>query len=368
MKIQHNILIILILLGMIGCTEELSIADFSDDFSSYTSELRIEAILNSTDFMNSIVRVDKTILVTDTTLFNGLDDNGNWVGYTDENGNGQWDEGEPLNDDIGVSSGREENIGRGNGMPDKGEPNVDEYAEILPLIHDSTMTSISLIEKSTGNLVAEFEWQTNAGTIEEFHQGVSIGSDTQEISDYLEVFYYGGYKPADQYADTQIEIGKEYEFQIQTNSSNIIYGTTIPFPPVELVMEGTIWDADTLLVNSNQNNLVQFLTTDFVSLGNFTFREVINNDSLAFSHSAFFPPSESDQPGTSIFELAPSMFPLGISHVTVSILDNRYSQYFISSLPLRDEALSNLRDQNGNVILGIAGSTTVTSLYVKNVL
>ena len=353
---------------MIGCTEELSIADFSDDFSSYKSELRIEAILNPTDFMNSIVRVDKTILVTDTTLFNGLDDNGNWVGYTDENGNGQWDEGEPLNDDLGVSSGREENIGRGNGIPDKGEPNVDEYAEILPLIHDSTMTSISLIEKSSGNEVAKFEWQTKAGTIEEFHRGVGIGSDTQEIADYLEIFYYGGYKPADQYADTQIEFGNEYEFQIQTSSGNIIYGTTIPFSPAELVMEGTIWDADTLLLNSDQSNLVQFLTTDYVSLGNFTFREVINDDSLSFSHSAFFPPSESDLPGNSIFELAPSMFPLSLSHVTVSILDNRYSQYFISSLPLRDKTLSNLRDQNGNVFLGIAGSTTTTSLYVKNIL
>jgi hypothetical protein len=368
MKIQYNILIILILIVISSCTEELSIADFADDFSSYTSELRIEAILNPTDFMNSIVRVDKTILVTDTILFNGLDDNGNWVGYTDVNGNGVWDEDEPLNDDIGVSSGREENVGRGNGIPDKGEPNVDEYAEILPLIHDSTMTSISLIKKSSGDLVAEFEWKSKAGTIEEFHRGVSIGSGTQEVTDYLEIFYYGGYKPADQYTNVQIEFGQEYEFQIQTSGGNIIYGTTIPFPPAELVMEGTIWDADTLLLNSNQNNLVQFLTNDYVSLGNFTFREFINKDSLSFSHSAFFPPNVMDQTGYTIFELAPSMFPLGLSHLTVSILDNRYSQYFISSLPLRDETLSNLRDQNGNVILGIAGSTTVTMLYVKNIL
>jgi len=368
MKSRINILFIAILIGMISCTEELSITDFSDDFSAYKSELRIEAILNSTDFMNSIVRVDKTILVTDTTLFNGLDDNGNWVGYTDENGNGQWDEGEPLNDDIGVSSGREENNGRGNGIPDKGEPNVDEYAEILPLIHDSTMTSISLIDKSSGNLVAEFEWQTKAGTIEEFHRGGNVGSETQEESGNLEIFYYGGYKPTLQYTDTQIEIGKEYEFQIQTSSGNIIYGTTISFPPAELVMEGTVWDADTLLINSSQNNLVQLLTNDYVSLGNFTFREVINDDSLSFSHNAFFPPSESDQPGISIFELVPSMFPLGLSQVTVSVLDNRYSQYFISSLPLRDEALSNLRDQNGTVILGIAGSVTAKTIYIKNIL
>ncbi|MBU0529095.1 hypothetical protein KKF86_04975 [bacterium] len=359
---MRKILIISLLIGISGCTKELSIADFSDDFSSYASELRIEAILNPTDFMNSIVRVDKTILVTDTSLFNGLDDNGDWLGYTDENGNGQWDDGEPLNDDIGVISGGGTTEGRGNGIPDKGEPHVDDYTEILPLIHDSTMTSVILIEQSSGYLVAEFEWQENAGTIEEFRHGDRIGSET------IEIFNYGGYKPLEQYADTQIKFGKEYEFQITTKDNNIITGATTPYPPAELVMDGTTWDADTLLFNSNGNHLVQFLTDDDVSLGNFTFREVINNDSVAFSHSAFFPPSESDQPGYSIFNLPQGMFPIGLSQVTVSILDNRYSQYFISSLPLRDEALSNLRDQNGKVILGIAGSATVTNIYVKNIL
>ena len=363
MKAMRKILIILILIGISGCTKELSIADFSNDFSSYTSELRIEAILNPTDFMNSIVRVDKTMLVTDTSLFNGLDDNDDWVGYTDENDNGKWDENEPLNDDIGGKDG-----GRGNGMPDKGEPHVDDYAEILSLIHDSTMTSVILIEQSSGNLVAEFEWQEKAGTIEEFHRGVSIGSESQEVIDYVEVFTYGGYKPLEQYADAQIEFGKEYEFQITTADNNVITGTTTPYPPAELVMDGTIWNADTLLLNSNDNDLVQLLTNDNVSLGNFTFREVINNDSVTFSHSAFFPPNESDQPGYSIFHLSQGMFPIGLSHVTVSIFDNNYSQYFISSLPLCDEALSNLRDQNDNVILGIAGSATVTTIYVKNIL
>lgn len=360
---MRRILIILILIGINGCTKKLSIADFSDDFSFYTSELRIEAILNLTDFMNSIVRVDKTILVTDTSLFNGIDDNGDWVGYTDENGNGKWDEDEPLNDDIGGKDG-----GKGNGIPDKGEPHVDDYAEILPQIHDSTMTSVILIEQSSGNLVAEFEWKENAGTIEEFRREISIGPESQEEYNYLEIFHYGGYKPMDQYANTQIEFGKEYEFQITSGNGDVIYGTTIPFPPAELVIDGTIWDTDTLLLNSDQNNLVQFLTNNNVSLGNFTFREVINPDSLVFSHSVFFPPNESVQPGYSVFILSQGMFPIGLSQVTVSILDNNYSRYFISSLPLRDEALSNLRDQNGNVILGVVGATSVTTIYVKNIL
>ena len=59
--------LITILFIFVGCTKELNIADFSDDFSAYESELRIEAILHSNDFMNSIVRVDNTLLVTDPT-------------------------------------------------------------------------------------------------------------------------------------------------------------------------------------------------------------------------------------------------------------------------------------------------------------
>jgi len=363
MKIMQKFILILIIVVINGCTEKLSIADFSDDFSSYKSELRIEAILHPTDFMNSIVRIDKTLLVTDTSLFNGIDDNGNWTGYTDENGNGKWDDGEPLNDDIGGKDG-----GKGNGIPDKGEPHVDDYAEILPQIHDSTMTSVILIEESSGNLVAEFEWNSKAGTIEEFHREVRVGSEDHGISNESEVYYYGGYKPKNQYADIQIEFGKEYEFQITTTDNDVITATTMCYPPAELVLEGTKWDADTLLLNSNENDIVHFLTNNDVSLGNFTFREVIIQDSLIFSHSVFFPPNESEQSNYSIFNLSKGMFPIGLSQVTVSIFDNRYSQYFISELSLNDKALSNLRDQNDNVVLGIAGSATVTTIYAKNIL
>ena len=60
------------------------------------------------------------------------DENGNWVSYFDLNGNSQYDEGEPLNDDLGtdgIGPGDEGYIGpdldgtEGNGLPDQGEPN-----------------------------------------------------------------------------------------------------------------------------------------------------------------------------------------------------------------------------------------------------
>ena len=60
------------------------------------------------------------------------DEDGDWVGFTDINQDGSWDEGEPLNDDVG-EDGLNPNdfsypgpdFGEGNNMPDPGEPNFD---------------------------------------------------------------------------------------------------------------------------------------------------------------------------------------------------------------------------------------------------
>ncbi len=68
---------------------------------------------------------------TDKTVFWSGDENGNWIGYTDLNGNGHWDTGEPLNDDLGTDgvgpfdlqyTGADADSTEGNGRPDQGEP------------------------------------------------------------------------------------------------------------------------------------------------------------------------------------------------------------------------------------------------------
>lgn len=60
------------------------------------------------------------------------DEEMDWLGYRDENGNGEWDEGELLNDDVGEDGlaptdpnypGRD--LGEGDGRPTPGEPNFD---------------------------------------------------------------------------------------------------------------------------------------------------------------------------------------------------------------------------------------------------
>jgi hypothetical protein len=64
---------------------------------------------------------------------NNIDDDGDWVPFTDMNGNGKWDVGEALNDDLGADGvgpydpqylGPDD--GEGDGRPTHGEPNFDE--------------------------------------------------------------------------------------------------------------------------------------------------------------------------------------------------------------------------------------------------
>ncbi|MCH7820335.1 MAG: T9SS type A sorting domain-containing protein [Candidatus Marinimicrobia bacterium] len=61
------------------------------------------------------------------------DEDGDWIGYTDLNGNGQWETGEPLNDDLGMDGIGPDNpfypgedTGEGDGIPTSGEPNFDQ--------------------------------------------------------------------------------------------------------------------------------------------------------------------------------------------------------------------------------------------------
>jgi hypothetical protein len=72
-------------------------------------------------------------LMVDERRDDNIDNNENWTPYTDLNGNGKWDVGEPLNDDLGADgvgpfdlqyTGPDD--GEADGVPTHGEPNFDE--------------------------------------------------------------------------------------------------------------------------------------------------------------------------------------------------------------------------------------------------
>jgi hypothetical protein len=102
---------------------------------------RVNAQYNRTDFVAKYGTIE-TRPAFQAGRWWTADENMDWVGYTDLNNNGQWDSGEPVNNDTGVDGlgpfdldypGADE--GECDGIPQNGEPNfnildVDESDQI----------------------------------------------------------------------------------------------------------------------------------------------------------------------------------------------------------------------------------------------
>jgi hypothetical protein len=357
----------LLIFLLFGCTEELSIADFAEDFESYEVELRIEGVLDHHDFSKSLIRIDKTILVTDTSLFNGIDDNGDWESYTDENGNGKWDEGEPLNDDIGgeYQGPNQPPIGQGNGIPDPGEPHVDDYIEVLPQVHDSTMVSVILRDSLNSALVAEFVWKSEAASFD-----VSFGPggppEVAAQNPYI-TYTYGAYVPLEQYWNVRLDSSKSYTIEITSASGRVISASTdIISSPLNLAWDNTTWVNDTLVTPANNYAYLTWNNPEQSLYGALKLDLYFRPDSIkgfyAYSRAAF---QLDETTGLPLFQESFVGFPLGMYRITISSLNNSYGNYLYSGLPLRDRKLSNWRDQDGNVVLGSLGSRSSFTFYLR---
>ncbi|MBC8193201.1 MAG: hypothetical protein ISR87_10145 [Candidatus Marinimicrobia bacterium] len=350
-----------------GCTEELSIADFAEDFESYEVELRVEGVLDQNDFSKSIIRMDKTILVTDTSLFNGIDDNGDWESYTDENGNGKWDDGEPLNDDIGgeYRGPDQPPIGQGNGIPDPGEPHVDDYIEVLPQVHDSTMVSVVLRDSLNSGVVAEFVWKSQAASFDVSY-GPGGPPEVAAQNPYI-TYTYGAYVPHEQYWNVQLDSSKIYTIEITTSSGRIISASTdIISSPLNLLWENTTWLNDTLVTPANNYSYLTWNNPEESLFGALQLDLYFRPDSIkgfyAYTRAAF---QEDETTGLPLFQESFIGFPLGMYRITVSSLNSSYGKYIYSGLPLRDRELSNWRDQDGNVVLGSLGSRSSITFFLR---
>ena len=67
-------ILLIILIITSSCRKELDISEFSFNYSGYSPELRIEAVILPHD-STAIVRIDKSYMITDTDLFDCKDDN-----------------------------------------------------------------------------------------------------------------------------------------------------------------------------------------------------------------------------------------------------------------------------------------------------
>lgn len=355
MKIKRQPLLLLFAIALaalfVGCQKELNIAQFADEYGEYESELRIEAILDVVDPMSSVVRVDRTILVTDTIIFNGRDDDDDWdIRYDDVGEDGMRADDQFIDPDEG----------EGNGRPDPGEPHVDELDEILPQIHDSTLTVV-LNDLTTGRTY-DFTWQIHADS---FTVTTDVQEDLVEVGEegqLIEMVTYGAYKPVA--FDDTVAFDHEYEF-VLIGDGRRITGTVRPLPPPVFDLANQVLVGDTLrIINGGYQGFTWTIAPEATVFWVLV-EKIHGPDSIETITSHPSAPLEQREDGTWVGRDMLSLYFLGLYRWTISVPSRAYGAYVYSQLPLRDEQVSNFRDQDGNVVLGIAGSAAAAAQYVR---
>lgn len=360
-KCNYQVYLLLTSLFIQDCSKDLNWSDFDDSYQYYQTELRIEGMLSHSDFSQSVIRIDRTISLDNSTLFNGLDDNGDWVSFSDINNNGQWDPGEPLNDDIGVPDSDSDSDlpprGRGNGLPDSGEPHVDDLLEILPNIQDSTFQSIILRESTSQDFIAEFEWSNRAGTVVVSFEDFDIHSATS--SEVILSYSYGGYIPLPEFSEVTLQIGTMYTLELTDSLGNTISSnTSLPGQPFNIFWNGGAWSYDTLMVSKGNPNVMTWNTpSGFVYCG-MTILEPFNSElkvSDELKYQAMLPSFREDFKELNV----------GTYRICLATYSQEYGNYLYSKLPLQSGEVSSWRDTDGDIILGALGSKAEIEFYLK---
>ena len=231
-------LLLFVCLICFSCKKELDINDFTDDFNFYEPELRIEALILPTD-NTAIIRIDRSTRLDEGLnkegYYNCLDDDNDWNYYYCALADTSYEmksqcisacseecvlhfyacdsdsttfidrsscieycaEGKCITDDVGNDGKAFDEIGfggetigfdadgsEGDGDPDCGEPNVDEFDEILPNIHVNNC-DVYIIQ---GKDSCRFIFQEDGGS---FFEDVSF---KDEILD-AELIPYGAWVP-----------------------------------------------------------------------------------------------------------------------------------------------------------------------------
>ena len=238
---KKNIFLILLIWG---CQKELNISEFSNDYLDYEPELRIEAVILPSD-SSAIVRIDRSFLLTDKELYDCRDNDFGTISLDECNAVGGIWHGEesvdliadcgdwnPFLHDVGSDGDLsivDTDGSDGNGSPDCGEPNVDNYVEILPEIHlNGCEVKIGKIKNGVENY-CEMEFVNDAGSF--FHEGY-YGDKSAPLLNNIELISYGGYVPKDCQEDFFIDYEAEYNFN--ADCRQIGFGNIVSNEPIIL--------------------------------------------------------------------------------------------------------------------------------------
>jgi len=311
----------------LSCERELSVADFRDEFGNYRPELKVEGLLQQDKPEDSIIRIIRTDTITNTDVYNGIDDDG--------------------------------------------DGDIDEYDETLPLIQDTT----AIVKVTNLNSGEESEFQYIA-TANSFVIREDEDSNDREGEDSNDVIPYGGYKPKSN--SFQIEIYAQYQIEIYSRAfDKTITGVTTVYPPVEFINIDTLstFDNDYITLKSDDEKAI-FWQSDLNVTSYFITVEVseqIHEDSPEFEFVDSFSSSRDNDLteehkdvsiGKENFQVSQQADAGTVLKITVEALSPEYGRYIFSSLPLNDTQRSNLRDQDGKPVMGAFGATAAKSMHI----
>lgn len=326
----------------IACDKELDITDFEDEFGNYQPELKIEGLLRLDKPEDSIIRIIRTSSITDKDVYDGRDDDGD---------------------------------GR-----------IDEYDEVLALIQDTTATVI-VRNLSSGDIfdfhfvaeadsfTSELEEETHTHSVSHSHEGTDEDEHTYEhthtLTDVNAMVRYGGYKPLSE--QFRLEAHTQYQLEVYSTAFDLtVTGLTTVYPQVDFIDTLHAFQDDFVILDKNKRKEVFWksdldVTAYYISLEALTEVAVDEWESeFLYSHRSsrdnnLTKKYQSVSVGREFIWFADEKI---VTQLTVHALSPEYGQYLFSSLPLNDPQKTNLRDQNGNPVMGCFGATAAKSLFI----
>jgi hypothetical protein len=313
----------LLVMMFLSCERELDVADFRDDFGNYQPELKVSGRLRHDSPEDSIIRIIRTEAITDSDVFDGIDDDGD------------------------------------------GE--IDEYDETLPLVQDTT--AIVTVTNLNSGEKYEFQYVTLADSVVVRYHEDSTGENARNV------IPDGGYKPKSN--GFQVELYAQYQIEIYSRAfDKTITGVTTVYPPVEFIDIDTLSTLDddliTLKINDEKAifwksdlDVTSYLVTVEVPA---RIREDKPESRFLTSYSSSRDKDLTEKHGVSIgkedFYVSRKSNAGKVLRITVEALSPEYGRYIFSSLPLNDARRSNLRDQDGKPVMGAFGATAAKSIHV----
>ena len=323
MRILRISLVMLLVMTSLSCERQLDVADFRDDFGNYQPELKVEGRLQQDNPEDSIIRIIRTVAITESDVFNGIDDDGD------------------------------------------GE--IDEYDETLPLIQDTT--AIVTVTNLNSGEEYEFQYVTVAEKFLIRNYEDAVGESERKV------FADGGYKPkSDRF---QVELYAQYRLEIYSKAfDQTITGVTTVYPPVEFVDIDTLstFDDDRITLKSDDEKAIYWSSDLDVTSYHVTVEipdRIHEGHPTSGSVTSFSSSRDKDLTEKHSVSIGKENFFVNrevnagrVLTITVEALSPEYGRYIFSSLPLNDAQRSNLRDQDGKPVMGAFGATAAKSIQV----